>query len=786
LLLFQDDRETDMISSPSTSAICYSPLSSYRESGHEGGSSSCDDDVEKIGQIRCFPEADRFPEFKRLAGASEVLAPEADNTRFIALSRQIEHLPQDRRWEAFGLLCDAPDIFDEARLTALAEQIQYLHIDERLIKFSALLQMNREILAEHPPAFIGQIRHLGKEQRKDVFNLLMGDAPQSDRQRRGVYFEALAGQLTVLHKMDRADGYAGILRKVGQAPTAEQRIDELVALVGPLAENIPGRPGDGESRWPEFCNILDKIAAHPDERQRAAYLTTLIGQITNLPEHLRGDVFTNMLRQIRAYGLDQRLARDSCGELLIELNSQIGCLPLTVGAMKSEQQLMASVSIRAVVRNLNLEEVCFAGQIPKKPPPEQYAQPAKALQSIKELVELCRENPIAAAGTITEQQRDGGHIGLWVADLASRNPVAGGASLEAYLELVSLLRDADHLKPHHVRALLLPAKKEEKYQPISSVVASHWQPSSSLMQLFVGTLVDAVPKEYAKEVVRLLGLKQSGVDFYKLVKYGMNDLPAKYQDTPALRLLAEHGLIPSNRELGKIAKNLRDAPATASPPVPTIDQIAARIDERMPRVLQQEAERRNYDADMERVRADHQASWQAAHSEPEGEKPSPIVGIIAGLSNQLHAQGAAAHARKQQSIAQREQDLVAQKQSEEQQSRQQRDGAGPSWSNALALAMQTEAPSRASSGLDKKAEPAYIPAQEHQRTVQHEAGPSDAQRTLGCRAAKQAAAAAENLHNLQTLAILSRGPSVSTLPALDAPSAPVPMPRRGRRAAIAE
>jgi hypothetical protein len=775
-----------MISSPSSSAIFYSPLSSYRESGHEEGSSSCDDVVEKIGQIRCFPESERFPEFTRLAEASEVLAPEADNTRFIALVRQIAHLPQDRCGEAFGLLCDASGLFDEARLTALAEQIQYLHGDERLIKFNTLLQIKREVLAEAPPAFIRQIRYLGTEQRKDVFNLLLADAPPSDRQRRGAHFAALAEQLAVLHKMDRTDGYAGILRKVGQAPTAEQSIDELVALVGPLAEQIPGRPGDGESRWPEFCDILDKIAGHPDELQRTAYLKTLIGQITNLPERLRGDVFMNMVHRIRAYGLDQRLARDSCADLLIELNSQIGCLPATVGAMKSEQQLMAGLALRAVVRNLNLEEVCFAGQIPKQPPPEQYAQSGKALQSIKELAELCRANPIAAAAKITEQRRDGGHIGLWIADLASRNPATGGASLEAYLELVGLLRDAGHLKPHHVRALLLPAKKEAKYQPISSVVASHWQPSSPLMQLFVGTLVDAVPKEYAKEVVRCLGLKQSGVDFYKLVKYGLNDLPAQYRDTPALRLLAEHQLIPSNRELGKIAKNLPNAPATASTPVRRIDQIAARIDERIPGVLQQEAERRNYEADMERVRADHQASLQAAQSTQKAEKPSPIVGIIAGLSNQLHAQGAAAHTRKQQSIAQREQDLAAQKQSEEQQSRQQRDGAGPSWSNALALAMQTEAPSRASFGSDQKAEPAYIPAPAHQQPVQHEAEPSEAQRTLGRRAAQQAATFAANRHSSQTQTMLSRGPSTSTLPALDAPSAPVPMPRRGRRAAIAE
>jgi hypothetical protein len=337
-----------------------------------------------------------------------------------------------------------------------------------------------------------------------------------------------------------------------------------------------------------------------------------------------------------------------------------------------------------------------------------------------------------------------------------------------------------------VRALLLSAKKEAKYQPISSVVASHWQPSSPLMQLFVGTLVDAVPKEYAKEVVRCLGLKQSGVDFYKLVKYGMNDLPDKYRDTPALRLLAEHGLIPSNRELGKIAKNLRDAPATASMPVRTIDQIAARIDERIPEVLQQEAERRNYDADMERVHADYQASWQAAQNAQEAEKPSPLVEIVVGLSSQLHAQGAADHARKQQSIAQREQDLVAQNQSAQQQSWQQRDRAGPSWLSALVLASQTGAPPRSSCGADKNIESAFVPAQEYQRTVQDEAEPSDAQRTLGRRAAEQAAAVAANRHSSQTQTILSRGPSTSTLPALDAPSAPVPMPRRGRRAAIAE
>src|SRR3978361_212478 len=160
-----------MISSPSSSAIFYSPLSSYRESGHEEGSSSCDDVVEKISQIRCFPESERFPEFKRLAEASEMLAPEADNTRLIALGRKIKTLPQDRCGEAFGLLCDAPGLFDEARLTALAEQIQYLHIDERLIKFNTLLQKKRDVLVEAPPAFVGQVRHLGAEQRKDVFNL---------------------------------------------------------------------------------------------------------------------------------------------------------------------------------------------------------------------------------------------------------------------------------------------------------------------------------------------------------------------------------------------------------------------------------------------------------------------------------------------------------------------------------------------------------------------------------------------------------------------------------------
>jgi hypothetical protein len=167
---------------------------------------------------------------------------------------------------------------------------------------------------------------------------------------------------------------------------------------------------------------------------------------------------------------------------------------------------------------------------------------------------LSREEPVAAAAEILRRRPDGGHIGLWLAELAKRCPGVGDAPLEAYLALVNRLRDADCLKPLHVRALLLPKMEGEKYLPISAAAALRWR--SPVAQRFASTLVDAMPKEYAKDVVRSLGLKQSGADFYKQVKRSIRNLPPAQQDTPALRLLVRHGLIPPERELGRIAKKL--------------------------------------------------------------------------------------------------------------------------------------------------------------------------------------------------------------------------------------
>jgi hypothetical protein len=260
---------------------------------------------------------------------------------------------------------------------------------------------------------------------------------------------------------------------------------------------------------------------------------------------------------------------------------------------------------------------------------------------------------------------------------------------------------------------------------------------------------------------------QPKADFFKQVKRSIAGLPVGTQDTPALRLLAAQGLIPPKRELGKIAEGLPAAAPAAASLMPAMNGIATRIDDVMPAVLAQEAEEQKQNTEQEKARAAYQERWQAARSAQGAGQPSPAATLVAAISLQLRAQGAAVHASKQQSIAEHEQARAERRQSDEQSSGPQRNAAG---SGALAAFMF------ASRYLTTVAS---VPLQTSRWVRQHEVAPCEAKRPLRSRTLSEM----ENLNRLEIAEMLWRAPAIADLPAL---SASVAAWTPGRQPAIAE
>jgi hypothetical protein len=218
------------------------------------------------------------------------------------------------------------------------------------------------------------------------------------------------------------------------------------------------------------------------------------------------------------------------------------------------------------------------------------------MQKIHSLVALGVSNPVAAAIEVMQTPSDGRHIGQQIAGLMNRYPHAGAVALKAYLELVNALHASAHLSSEEVQSLLLPKFKEERHLPISAVVASHWL--SQATPAFVRTLANSATQNSAKRAVQTrLQLVQSdqhhwqlrmqgSADFYKQAKRGIADLPAAEQDTPALRLLARHGLIPPDRELRRIAEKLPAAASTIAGSMPTMSEVLAHLNHVMAAALQ--------------------------------------------------------------------------------------------------------------------------------------------------------------------------------------------------------
>lgn len=542
---------------PSTSAAPHIPFTPLRESGPLESAPFSDDDVE---QIRNLPEADRWLAFKRLTDTAGARDPEQRDTRLIALTRQLEHLPQEQRWTAFELLSGASDALGEAQLATLAEQIQHLQINERLIKFNELFEINRKILGRHPAAFTRQIEHLAPEQRRDAFNRLLCDAVGLDAQQCAAHVEALGEQIRWLaHKKDRLDGFDGIVRAIERLVAAEQQGAQFVALARKILHL-----GSGDMSNCFRC-IFNKIDGLPTGERRAAHLSTLI------QENLSW-MSLEILIKIEALGATQRISREACRALLAEFESRRSpntfiddLLKLPIKRIRedlSARELSSQAADEAATANPNInrreqpEPVQFS--------PEQFTLPSDALKNINALTELSRRDPAAAAG-IMKLRHDGAHIGLWIAALMNRFPRTGEMPLKAYLELVDALRAGGHLKSKEVQSMLLPEKAEERHVPISMAVASHWQ--SGIAQPFVSTLANALREGGKEQVISRLSLEQSdrqhrqltmraSADFYKQIKRGIANLPVDEQDTPAFRVLAGHGLIPPDRELGKIAQKL--------------------------------------------------------------------------------------------------------------------------------------------------------------------------------------------------------------------------------------
>src|SRR5258706_10518326 len=119
--------------SPSTSAISHVIFTSSQIPTK--GASIFDDDV---AEIRNLPESDRWLAFTRLIDAANTLDPELRDTRLIAVTGQLKHLPPGQRAAAFDLLSGPSGTLDKARSAPLAKQLPHLNNEKQFIKFDDL------------------------------------------------------------------------------------------------------------------------------------------------------------------------------------------------------------------------------------------------------------------------------------------------------------------------------------------------------------------------------------------------------------------------------------------------------------------------------------------------------------------------------------------------------------------------------------------------------------------------------------------------------------------------
>jgi hypothetical protein len=295
------------------------------------------------------------------------------------------------------------------------------------------------------------------------------------------------------------------------------------------------------------------------------------------------EIFLRTAYRIEALGAEQWISREACRALLEEFESRRSSMPSIIEDhfKLPFKQIRKGLSARELSAQAVDQAATAIPNINRREPPEpvrlspgQFILPSDALKHIKELTELSRRNP-AAVAEIVKLRRDGEHIGLWIAALMNRFPRTGEVPLKAYLELLDALRAGGHLTSEEVQSLLLPENAEERHLPICMTVASHWQ--SGMTQPFVSTLANTLRESGKEQVISRLSLAQSdrqhrqlamqaSADFYEQIRRRIANLSVDERDTPALRLLDQNELIPPDRALNSIARELPVLDASAAAP----------------------------------------------------------------------------------------------------------------------------------------------------------------------------------------------------------------------------
>lgn len=366
-----------------------------------------------------------------------------------------------------------------------------------------------------------------------------------------------------------------------------------------LSSRIPVLP---DRDWPPAIHLINCVAMQlPEARQKR--VSAAIGQMLEVQGALALARVLDAVGRLGLYasaqrvrpaapvrqiprlpeGIEQRIAQLSMQEArragMPGQSSQTAHARQAVAAVtEADEPVLAS----AAEEPAPLPQQAF-------PWPSAYGSPASALQALKHLAQAATHDPAAVAAELMRQWPSG-HIGLWTADLANKAPDSAAAPLKVYLELLDALRAGGDLTSEQARSLLLPEIDGERHVPISTVVATHWSSMPLAAEAFVSALVNATPESAAGQVISRLQLEQSNrhhpqigmqysADFYKQLKRGMKDLPAARRDTAALRRLAEHGLIPPGRELGKMARKLPAAASATAGSMRRMNEIVTNSDE---------------------------------------------------------------------------------------------------------------------------------------------------------------------------------------------------------------
>ncbi|MBY4692196.1 hypothetical protein [Burkholderia dolosa] len=223
----------------------------------------------------------------------------------------------------------------------------------------------------------------------------------------------------------------------------------------------------------------------------------------------------------------------------------------------------AMAELRSTARKLGLttEQIDYTLGCASMPHPK-ASTPSHAARILAELISVACIDPQRAAQLIKLENSDGEKVGNQIARLTEQGAATSLAG--AYISLVKFLYEQKALDHLDAISILLPPKPHDKFKWLShAITGAAWrsEPTSRLAALLVQ--LSKNNEIAASEIAFRLSLNQSGysfkhthlslpADFYKLAKRAHQ----KNENMTALQLLHKGGLIPSNRELSKIAQTL--------------------------------------------------------------------------------------------------------------------------------------------------------------------------------------------------------------------------------------